>query len=540
MSRFKPEPQDPDTSKSANLSRTLPASSTTLTSPLSAMEARLYYAGLPSIPLLVARTGSIPWEAPTSPEVDCQTKDLRVVGDHAIKDVWEDKIAPRVHELLDSMKVQWTSTDVVRIGITGEVMAPVILWIGVMPRTLSGADGADVAFKCRDLMGDYDINDVDVEIRESIVTQCGPRLLTPDINFEPTTAMGALHEQLTPTLGIPICAESSSSDGTGGFFICEGGNTKRILLVTARHVVLPNMANTPFKHETGERRNVLMFDDEAFLEYLKSIKDNINAYEFEAKRLERRIRKSEGTNNSEAIHFQQEVEMTKKDLETFNAFYSEVSTEWANSDSRILGHLILSPPFSVGAGRSCEGYTEDWAIIEVDPLKLDATNFDGNAINLGCHISPFQFTEMMHSGNAHSFVYPDDHILKLKGMIPNEEMHHPMMVIKRGVASGVTIGYANDIRSFVRYNEHAYGQTSKEWAIFSFGHNSGAFSKAGDSGSVIVDGLGRLGGLLTGGTKDSKSPENDITYATPMGFILRRMEENGLHKPQILTASVGS
>jgi hypothetical protein len=31
------------------------------------MEAKLYYAGLPSKPVLVARTG-IPWEAPTGPE----------------------------------------------------------------------------------------------------------------------------------------------------------------------------------------------------------------------------------------------------------------------------------------------------------------------------------------------------------------------------------------------------------------------------------------------------------------------------------------
>jgi hypothetical protein len=65
----------------------------------------------------------------------------RVAGNHALKEVWEDNLALKLHALLDSMKVKWTSTDVVCIGNAGESSAPVILWIGVMPATLSGNDG---------------------------------------------------------------------------------------------------------------------------------------------------------------------------------------------------------------------------------------------------------------------------------------------------------------------------------------------------------------------------------------------------------------
>ena len=60
---------------------------------------------------------------------------------------------------------------------------------------------------------------------------------------------------------------------------------------------------------------------------------------------------------------------------------------------------------------------------------------------------------------------------------------------------------------------------------------SGSFSDRGDSGSVIVDGLGRIGGLLTSGT--GVTPSSDITYATPISFLLRRMHDNGLRKPNV-------
>ncbi len=132
------------------------------------MEAKFYYAGLPSAPVLVARTSSTPWKAPTGPEASQKLKELRPVGNHALMEAWEGNLALKLHTLLDSMKVKWTSTDVVRIGNAGESSAPVILWIGVMPASLSGDDGIVVASKCRELLVESNITDVDVEIRESV------------------------------------------------------------------------------------------------------------------------------------------------------------------------------------------------------------------------------------------------------------------------------------------------------------------------------------------------------------------------------------
>ena len=65
------------------------------------MESKFYYAGLPSAPILVARSSTTPWEAPTGPEAYNRRKELRVVGNHAIKDVWEGDLSLKVHTLLE-------------------------------------------------------------------------------------------------------------------------------------------------------------------------------------------------------------------------------------------------------------------------------------------------------------------------------------------------------------------------------------------------------------------------------------------------------
>ena len=88
----------------------------------------------------------------------------------SINAVWEDELGPQIYNILDSKGVQWTSIDLPRIGFAGERFVPVVVWIGVKPNTLSGIDGLAVAEECKQLLVASEILDVEVEIRESVVT----------------------------------------------------------------------------------------------------------------------------------------------------------------------------------------------------------------------------------------------------------------------------------------------------------------------------------------------------------------------------------
>ena len=147
-----------------------------LPTPLSAMEANFYYLGFPSCPILVARSSTTPWEVPSGPEENWKLKELGLGSSHPIREVWEE-LGLRVCDVLKSMKVQWTSLNICRIGYSEEMrFAPVVLWIGVKPASLNGYDGIEVVSKCLELLKENDITDIEVEICESVVE----RLNGPD------------------------------------------------------------------------------------------------------------------------------------------------------------------------------------------------------------------------------------------------------------------------------------------------------------------------------------------------------------------------
>jgi hypothetical protein len=137
------------------------------------------------------------------------------------------------------------------------------------------------------------------------------------------------------------------------------------------------------------------------------------------------------------------------------------------------------------------------------------------------------------------FEYPVDRLLPLEGTLTDQLMRHPdmrdsdgepcLLVVKNGNATGTTLGRANGVFSIVRdyfSGDMAIHQTSMEWGIINYDSKSEVFSEPGDSGSIIADIRGRIGGMLTGGAGKTKS--SDMTYATPFWWILRRMQDNGL------------
>ena len=422
-----------------------------------------YYAGLPSSPRLLARTSTTPWEKPNGPEADVKRKQLGAVFNHKLGTVWEDNLAFKIHGCLDDLGVKWTNTDVVRIGTAKNSTDPVILWIGVEPRALTSEDAYTAAFRCLGLLEEFNITDVDVELRESSVSWlAGPKLLAP---IDSDTTAHARHP-LTHALGLSISARATPYfEGTGGLFMNKSRDSDKLLIVTARHVVLPPEQNENIKFErknvSTPRFDILLLGDGAYKNCLTSAKKGITDHQLVVERQERVQRAVNGQDNERADTVrniaQDHIDTANGTINEFRALSDEVEN-WVTTPSRVLGHVVCSPPIRFSA----EEFTEDYAIIEVDDDKIDKNNFKGNVIDLGTRRPPREFTKMMYPNakNDTSFKYSPGRQLKLEGIIPEEEMRHPTMldadgesfltVIHNGSASGVTIGRATGIASYTR------------------------------------------------------------------------------------------
>ncbi|KAL4066316.1 hypothetical protein V8B97DRAFT_1980589 [Scleroderma yunnanense] len=501
---------------------------------VSKLEATFYYAGLPSNPVLVYRTGTTPWKWPTGPEAYHKLKEVKPVFSHEIVTVWSD-LGPKVCDCLDSVQVTWTSVDVVRFAEVGKAPGPPVLWIGVMPQSLSGEDAHTAAVGCQELLESYKITDVEVEFRESVVTRsAGPKLLK---SVSSLNATAGVRGPLTPVLGLQIAARATPyAEGTGALYISEGCNSDKVYILSARHVVFPPDAGNNELYNrmnvSQPRREVLLPGPKAFQTLLKSTMVKIGKHKIMVDYYKQQLNDlddDDGVEKRTKIKDKLEEEEAIKSL---NQFHDKTTKYWSEEGQRILGHVIYSPPITVGTGAEC--YTEDWALIELNPNKIDWNTFKGNVIDLGTEIPVHGLTLRMYPDPAAptSFKYPYNRLLPLHGVIEEDELRHPQMldadgersliVIKNGCTTGVTIGRATGIKSFVReYLPDGTRETSMEWAILPYDHKSGAFSAPGDSGAIIVDGKGRIGGLLTGGAGQAGS--TDVTYAPPFYWLLQRI-----------------
>src|SRR5947209_1502627 len=118
--------------------------------------------------------------------------------------------------------------------------------------------------------------------------------------------------------------------------------------------------------------------------------------------------------------------------------------------------------------------------------------------------------------------------LKLEGCIPDDDMKHPKMtdmndepcliVAKRGPITGLTWGRANEVKLVRRIDPEV---TSKEWCVV--GLAGQPFSAKGDSGSILFDLKGRIGGIMTAGA--GLTNRVDTTYLTPMDWLLSDIRE---------------
>jgi hypothetical protein len=352
-------------------------------------EAHNDFWGLPSNPLSIYHSG-LPWPLPTGPQAQRVPKEARPVCTHAIVPVWH-QLGKRIYKHFDSRELKWTSIDPVRFAEAEKEPGPLFLWVGVIPGTLSPDDAKDAAVACKEILLEYKIIDVEIAFRESIFTRfAGPQLLDHVPSFDPTADV---YGPFTPALGLQIAPKAFPYfEGTGCLYLCEGGGSDRVFLLSTRHVVLPP-SEYPHKlynrnNNSIPRREIIHLGSRAFQKVLEAIMDKIShedlmidIYKDELEDLGEAVEGEEAKTTTNRKEFKDGLAKAEASKASVYEFHGNITRFWSAESQRIMGHVVYAPPISVGTGD--KQFTEDWALVELNRRKFDWNVFRSNVIHLG-------------------------------------------------------------------------------------------------------------------------------------------------------------
>ena len=345
--------------------------------------------GFPSKPVAVYRTGD-EWPLPTGLEAYGVPREARPICNHPIQAVWST-LGEQVYKFPDSLGVLWSTIDPVRFAEREEKAGPLYLWVGVHPRSLSFEGAKVAAVGCKKILAAAQFPDIEIAFRESVFTwSAGPKLLDhiPFISNEHPTA--DIRSPFTGSLGVQIAPQNTPHiEGTGALYLCEGGQSDRVFLLTTRHVPLPPSVygNEPYERKKIGRRHpdVLILSHKAYSDAVEDMMTKIRYGFYDVDWNKRRLaalgEAVEGEVSKKRQEYKNMLEKAEKTIAAVDAIHSDITKHWSAESQRIFGHVVYAPSISVSTGP--KQFTEDWALIELDSDKIDWSSFKGNVMYIG-------------------------------------------------------------------------------------------------------------------------------------------------------------
>ncbi|KIW39772.1 uncharacterized protein PV06_08357 [Exophiala oligosperma] len=513
-----------------------------------------YYYGIPSRPLLVARSNTQPWQSHPFSSSWPSAKTLQAVErSHPIAEAWCSGLFRQIIEVLKN--VSFTTIDVVRIGyLQDKELPPVVLWIGVPNNSLSSRVGNEIVDACVEILRRYQLFDVQCEIRESEYRQsapsptCSPTYLAPETA---TFASGGFPAQLIASPGQSINLAGSTAHGSLGPYLRAGkGNpdAEGVYAITCRHAALPGTdleENFDWKRAGQPLKNILLPSDATVCQELKEINSSERIHK--VKRLDIREKLM--------VCLPEEEERLKLRLERLHHETNlredrqQLLSAWAPKENRVFGHVVTAPPLRVAKSSDPSGLGSivDWALIKVHLKKQS----DGKVMNW-INFKPDETAQvndmMIHHLEHHPesrFDLLKESTLCLSRAVPANELHflfkpieflpekdfQRILVGMKGAHSGLTWGQVNGVSSIVSHHDTNKGTQetlSMELCVLPFLRtNDKAFSQCGDSGSAVFDLEGRIVGIVHGGSGSLQKASKDVTYVSLMADIQRGLNERG-------------
>ncbi|KAF7295995.1 hypothetical protein MKEN_01414100 [Mycena kentingensis (nom. inval.)] len=508
--------------------------------PPARFEADFYYFGLApqsQHPRLIYRTGK-PMKPSPDPDNIYYRRRKQVCGvfGHALNTVW-DSVGPQIRDVLTSQSIPWTTIDGVRFLTEGQyigydTLGPVVIWIGIRPPgSLEWAEAALVTEKILRILEDVNVDDVDVEFRESSYRALsGPgvaTLLPPESGI---TSAFHVREPLTTALGVPIAASDGERAGTLGLYIADGD---QLLGLTSGHVV---GAST----DDSDTAAIEILGADGFGRLLsttqKTIQTNSDqaaSYRYQVGRLQRELADSDATAAEKERRVRSDryqVESAEEVIAELGELLTALKQDWSEPSQRIIGSIAHAAPLAFR-----DDYIEDWAILKLDKAKFG--ELCGNKMSLANAYAvsdPGAFRRKLDTVQYRTtrFRWSSCDVLHLTGILSEDLIRFPDMrdtsnnpaniFLKNGGGTGLTLGRSTGIESYVR--DPVSGRISRAWPVFNY--ETDVFAGPGDSGAVVADYLGRICGIIQGGCVARDKETVHTTYVTPMCWLWSKIKEH--------------
>lgn len=337
-------------------------------------------------------------------------------------------------------------------------------------------------------------------------------------------------------VGMEIARRSRpGAQGTAGVFINLEGLDHTFAL-TAQHVAssLPTDERSCREHGLGEP--ILLIGRDRFHERLQELASALDVAKME------RFALGSASSDEESLPspLSRKRGVANDTVDSLSRLYQELEDGWSDPNARTIAHVFCYPPFSVQTAGLAQhrpadaekteglpaGYTEDWALIRLDPARFETTNLNVVLLDESCRKASKRVTAKQ---------FPLDRHITVTGIAPLDSLSRRSLdVCKRGAATGFTAGTISPLESYVRQWEDASGGLVpggwNTWELPIFSYDAARpFSKRGDSGACIVDGVGRVAGMMTRGLlrgdEQNTKGDVDITFVTPMEVIFARIRE---------------
>ncbi|KAF5691999.1 hypothetical protein FCIRC_185 [Fusarium circinatum] len=505
-------------------------------------ERRDYFYGLPSSPLLVARSSTAAWSRHSSYDFP-EEKKLAVATGHAIQQPWNEPNSSLQISIIEALgDLDWTAIDILRVRYKRHVEPngvkrenPVTMLISVPENSTTFIRGYEAVCRCKSILEDMGLGDVEVEMKEGKHFRSISGPLSPSKEAQGQQPLPLRNDQLLPGplastmdynyrfhfteyIGTNIAAfDNRKKEGTKGLYLRDSQDATTVYALTCRHVVY--------------NKEQLLDNSQESLEITQpgqNTFDNMQySFQIQDKELYKLIHALGRGDLPKASLEQQELNRTKfTKLQGYKPLFEDHP---ADQKFSAFGCVEFSPPFRVSEGRLM-----DWALIKLckDKHTTELSQLGNKLPVTGLFRSMLEYKGVYDTIgirlNSEVTIGPD--VISLEDLEAEiqDESSRGLIGMMHGGKSGFSIGCINGIRSVVREPIDGLPFTSQEWCTI--GLDGSAFSKCGDSGSVIFDIHGRVMLLLTGGVMRD-DPRNtagcDTTYGTPVVSVLEDIESYG-------------